>query len=251
MGYDAVDFRGLDGQLEIWKLDVFAARAAETEKKIAASGLKVSAFSSSAKMYNPDAAALEKGLDEVRQYVRLCRAFRSPLLRIFGGATGGKPVAEAIPTAVQTLKQMSDIAGADVTIAVETHDDWTASAPLAEVMSQVNRPNVRVLWDLHHPYRAGGESPEVTCKNIGRWTVATHVKDSKRGEGDQFTYVLPGEGGDVPLERMVSLLKGLGFDGCLTLEWEKRWHPDIADPEIALPAWAKYLRKLTLLPATK
>jgi len=71
MGYDAVDFRGLDGELEVWKLDAFGPRAGETAAKIAASGLAVSAFSSSAKMYNADDAGLEKvevfasgGLDE-------------------------------------------------------------------------------------------------------------------------------------------------------------------------------------------
>jgi sugar phosphate isomerase/epimerase len=249
MGYDAVDFRGLDGQLEVWKLDAFGPRAGETAAKIAASGLVVSAFSGSAKMYNPDAAGLQAGLEEVRQYVRLCREFRAPILRVFGGAVKGRTLAEAIPTAVETLRKMSDIAGADATIAVETHDDWMRSAPLAEVMSQVNRPNVRVLWDLHHPYRAAGESPEETYKNIGRWTVATHVKDSKRGADGKSAYVLPGEGGDVPLERMVALLKRGGYDGCLTLEWEKRWHPEIAEPEVALPAWAKYLRRLGGLPA--
>jgi len=243
MGYDAVDFRGLGMDLELWKLEPFAAAAEETADKVARSGLAVSAFSSSAKMYNPDAAGLEKSLEEVRQYVRLCRIFHCPFVRVFGGQVPDRPVAQAVPIAVETLRRMADIAGADVTLAVETHDDWVHSAPLADVISQVGLPNVRVLWDLHHPFRIAGERPEETYSRLGRWVVATHWKDSRpTGEG-KWTYTLPGEG-DVPLVEMLALLRKGGYDGYLTLEWEKRWRPDLPEPEVAFPAWGKFLRKL-------
>jgi hypothetical protein len=29
----------------------------------------------------------------------------------------------------------------------------------------------------------------------------------------------------------------------LSLEWEKRWHPDIAEPEVAFPQYAALLRE--------
>ncbi|MFB3892420.1 MAG: sugar phosphate isomerase/epimerase family protein [Phycisphaerae bacterium] len=244
MGFDAVDFRGLSRQMEIWKLDAFGRDAEATATKIAASGLAVSAFSSSARMYNPDDAGLAKSLEEVRQYARLCRIFGSPIIRVFGGKVEGRPIAQAIPVAVDTLRRMAEIAGPRVTLAVETHDDWVSSAPLAEVIAKTAMPNVKALWDLHHPFRLAGETPEETHGRIGRYVVAVHVKNSRTTADGKFAYTLPGEGGDVPLERMVSLLKQGGYDGYLTLEWEKMWHPELAEPEVALPAWAKYLRSL-------
>jgi sugar phosphate isomerase/epimerase len=247
MGYDAVDFRGLTGQMEIWKQDAFAGEAGATARRIAASGLAVSAFSSSARMYNPDAQTLDRSLEEVRQYANLCPVFGARVLRIFGGQVPDRPIARAIPVAIETLRRMAEIAGPEVTLAVETHDDWVRSSPLAEVISGVALPNVKVLWDLHHPFRMAGEKPEETYARIGRWVVATHLKDSRLVGQGKWTYVLPGEG-DVPLEQMVALLKAGGYDGYLTLEWEKRWCPEIADPEVALPAWAKYLRKLAERP---
>ncbi len=244
-GYDAVDFRGLGDEMEVWHLPAFSTGAAETVRRISDVGLEVSAFCSSARMFHPDPSEREKDVAEVAQYAHLCREFGAPTIRIFGGALKGTPVEQALETAAATLREMAGVAGEDVMLAVETHDDWVCSSMIADAMKKVELPNVGVLWDLHHPYRLGGESPGQTYDNIGQLTVATHVKDSRiTGEGeDDYEYCLGGEG-DVPLEEMVALLKDGGYDGYLTLEWEKKWHPEIAEPEEALPAYAEYMKKL-------
>jgi hypothetical protein len=33
-----------------------------------------------------------------------------------------------------------------------------------------------------------------------------------------------------------------GFDGHVSVDWEKHWHPEIAEPEVALPHFASTLR---------
>ena len=109
------------------------------------------------------------------------------------------------------------------------------------MLSRVSATNIGALWDLHHPYRICGEDPETSYHNIGRSILYTHVKDSSPAADGKWTYCLGGEG-DVPLERMISLLADGGYDGWLTLEWEKLWCPEIAEPDVALPAYANYLR---------
>ena len=47
--------------------------------------------------------------------------------------------------------------------------------------------------------------------------------------------------GDLPLGRMLSILHEMGYTGYLSLEWEKKWHPEIEEPEIALPQYARAL----------
>ena len=138
---------------------------------------------------------------------------------------------------------MSALAG-KANIAVETHDDWVHTSRLAKLFEKVAADNVFVLWDLHHPFRLAGESPRQTYDNIGRFTRCTHLKDSKPTADGNFVSMLPGQGGDVPLREMVELLVAGGYDGYLTLEWEKHWHPDIAPPEVALPAYAPFMREL-------
>jgi sugar phosphate isomerase/epimerase len=242
-GYDGVDFRGLAEEMEIYRLPAFSTGAAETAREIARSGLEVSAFSSGARMFSADPPEREKHMAEVIEYARLCRVFGAPLIRVFGGPLGGTGLEEAVEVAVETLGQMAEAVGEGVALAVETHDDWTRSATLAQVLERVDAPNVGALWDLHHPYRMAGESPQETYRNIGRHTIATHLKDSRPTADGKHAYCLGGEG-DVPLAEMVALLKQGGYDGYLTLEWEKKWHPEIAGPEVALPAYAEFMRRL-------
>ena len=40
------------------------------------------------------------------------------------------------------------------------------------------------------------------------------------------------------------VLRAGGYDGWLTLEWEKKWHPEIEEPEVAFPGYARYMRGL-------
>ena len=58
---------------------------------------------------------------------------------------------------------------------------------------------------------------------------------------EAIRYSLLGEG-DIPTFPMLDLILEGGYTGPLSLEWEKRWKPDIADPEIAFPQYANGLR---------
>jgi beta-glucosidase len=46
---------------------------------------------------------------------------------------------------------------------------------------------------------------------------------------------LPGEG-DLPIREMVNYLNENGYDGYFSLEWEKKWHPELPVLEDALDA---------------
>jgi hypothetical protein len=41
--------------------------------------------------------------------------------------------------------------------------------------------------------------------------------------------------GEVPVREMLGLLAAGGYPHWISVEWEKRWHPEIEDPEVALP----------------
>ena len=195
-------------------------------------------------MFNVDPDARGANLDEVAEYTKLCAAFDVPMIRVFGGHLRGTDWAEAIEASVETLRRMSDLAGEGVVIGVETHDDWVASAPLAEAVGKADRANVGVVWDLHHPYQLAGEAPQATYDHIGAMTVGVHVKDSRKTEDGGTKSCLPGEGGEVPLAELVGLLVAGGYDGYFTLEYEKRWRNTLAEPEQSLPAFAELMKQL-------
>ena len=247
-GYDAVDFRGYRKALRLWELPEFqGAGARDTAKRLADAGLPVSAFSSSALVFTPTPEATEKSLAEVRAYAALCDIFHAPFIRVFGGAIGETPRAEAVRTAAAQFKRMAAVAkDHGIQVLIETHDAWASGHHLRELLEQTASEAAGILWDVHNPYREIGEKPAVTWAAIRRWVRNTHIKDSfpkHGGKPGEFELCLTGAG-DVPLRDIMACLRQGGYDGYLTFEWEKHWHPGIAEPESALPAHLWYMRGL-------
>lgn len=246
MGFDGIDFRGLQEALDITTCPEFTTDLNATKHLLADHGIAVSGIATSARFAVVDEGDLRDNFDEARRNMALAAELNAPVLRVYGGRVPeGYTVDTIMPMLVENLRAAGDEAEKfGVTLALETHDDWTDSAVFARLMQAVNHPRVRVLWDLHHPYRTNGEAPAYTYDNIGPYTVSIHVKDSVpvAGEGDHdHRYVFLGEG-DVPVKAMLDLLIAGGYDGYAVLEWEKRWIPDLPDPEAAFPQYVIKMR---------
>ena len=82
-------------------------------------------------------------------------------------------------------------------------------------------------------------------RRLGSYIRHTHLKDSVPAGNDR-RYVLTGTG-NVPVRRQVEALQKIGYRGFYSFEWEKRWHPEIEEPEVALAQFATvvsgYLRQ--------
>ena len=81
--------------------------------------------------------------------------------------------------------------------------------------------------------------------NLRQRILLAQVKDARRtpgSDGDEWQLVLLGEG-EVPVRQMLGLLEAGGYRRWISVEWEKRWHPELAAPEIALPRDVRILRR--------
>jgi sugar phosphate isomerase/epimerase len=59
---------------------------------------------------------------------------------------------------------------------------------------------------------------------------------------DGWHYVLPGAG-QLPLAESITLLKQSGYNGWLQCEHEKRWHPELLEPEVVFPAFSQWISR--------
>ena len=116
-----------------------------------------------------------------------------------------------------------------VVVALETHDAFSSARLVGELLDRLGDPAFAAVWDLHHPHRTG-ESPEEVLAALGSRIALVHVKDARAG-GE----LVPLGDGDVPVRESLALLAAAGYDGWLVVEWEKRWHPELDEPEVALP----------------
>ncbi|MCJ7839843.1 sugar phosphate isomerase/epimerase [Lederbergia sp. NSJ-179] len=245
-GYDGVDFRGYLGEMDIYKLPEFSSDIETTKRKFAEADLEIPCFSSSIRLFTTSNSELEHFKEELRQYGHLCQSFDTPYIRVFGGKIGDTPRSEAIQMVKDNLDQLLPIAEKfEVTLIVETHDDWTKCEHVEEVLNLTHSKYVQVLWDVHHPYRTMDEEPEKTWDMLGKRIKYTHWKDSypKEATARGYQLCLMGDG-DIPLKRIFDLLDKKGYEGYYTLEWEKVWCPEIEEPEIAIPQYVQYMHQL-------
>jgi sugar phosphate isomerase/epimerase len=245
-GFAAIELRGLMGKMDLPSIPEFAPeRIAQTKKEVAEHGLKISDLGSSATMHVADPAERAKQLGDGKRFIDLAAALGAPYVRVFGNELRG-PREEVIARVVDGLHQLGEYAGPrGVTVIIESHGDFVESPTLKEVLTRADSKHVALLWDAHHTFVSGHEQPEHTVAELGQWIRHTHLKDSAL-VGKERKYVLPGTG-EVPIERQVMALRGIGYKGYYCFEWEKVWHPDIQEPEIAFPDYVRvvsgYLRE--------
>ena len=79
-----------------------------------------------------------------------------------------------------------------------------------------------------------GELDEVYA-NLSPRILLAQVKDARRAPDGEWQLVLLGAG-EVPVREMLGLLTAGGYPHWISVEWEKRWHPEIEGPEVALPS---------------
>jgi len=241
-GFSAIELRGLQGNMDLPSHAIFApGRIAQTKKEIRDSKLRIACVSSSANLYLEDPEKRAKELADARRFIDLASALGAPYVRVFGGkAESDKSPApdEATKTRVAAgLRELGEYSGSKaVTVIIESHDHFTSSATLKDVLTAANSEHVGLLWDAHHTFATSNEDPEFTVKQVGPWIRHTHLKDSI-GKGEDRKYVLTGTG-NVPIERQIKALQSIAYKGYYCFEWEKVWHPDLVDPQIAIPDFA-------------
>jgi len=227
-GYSGIELRLIDGELIDPAMP--AGRRAQVRRTLAAAGLPAVAVDSSIRLTGEDSGP------ELRSFLQLASDWEAPLVRVFGGALAGDEQArrEQLRAAARRLEEAVPLAGRlGVAIGVETHDAFAASSAVASLLALVPSDLVGAVWDSHHPHRMG-ETPTEVYANLGPRLKLVQVKDARRLDGEAWRLVPLGEG-EVPVREMLGLLTAGGYPHWISVEWEKRWHPEIAAPEVALP----------------
>ncbi len=232
-GYAGLELRLLDGELVT--PDLPAQQQARIRQVCSDSGLELCCLDTSLKV--ADAAA---SLDEGYGYLELAAALGSPLIRVFGGAAPDEALETAAARAGERLLALAERGRTlGVRVALETHDSFAAGRSVAAALAAAKDDHAGALWDTLHPVRVG-ETADETLDLIGARLLHMHIKDGNV-QPDINECRLLGEG-TVPVPAILRALAARGYAGWLAVEWEKKWQPQIAEPEVALPQYADTLR---------
>jgi sugar phosphate isomerase/epimerase len=243
-GFEGVDFRGLLEEVDVTRTPEFTDRIERTKSKLENAGLATSALSSSITVCSADAA--EENVAAAERYIAAARELDAPYVRVFGsGDADAHTLSELATVGGETMEKILSLPGADeVTWLVETHDNWTESDDCRLLLEHLP-DDVDVLWDVGHTSRVGGEDPSETLAALGDDIEYVHLKDAVYDPShpdamdDGWRYVLPGEG-ELPLAAALAELDDRGYDGWLMYEHEKRWHPELSEPDVAYSAFVEW-----------
>ena len=240
-GYDGVELRSHADNPYLFPYPPLAHR--EYIKKLFGKyNLEISCISAYSRFADSDAQKLEENKQILINDIILARDIGAPMVRSFLGENKDLTNEQVIEYAAPYLNYCADFADMlGIKVVFETHDAWCGGDLMKLAFSKISSNGAAVLWDVanNHAY---GERVAPFFDAIGERCAHVHLKDLYMTEG-KSKLCLTGDG-EVEIKECIALLRKAGYSGYITFEWEKRWHPEIEEPEIALPHFVKYMRSL-------
>ncbi len=276
VGYTGVEIRIYRMAEDLRTLDEFRPeRLGAVRRMFHQAGLEITCVSSSARFAYPEPENLKEQLRLAGDYMKIASALECPYIRVFGGPypvnfTGrrqSEPFIEAYRAGIPAEKtrmltrELCDRAVMDclgklgeeglkygVMPLMETHDDFCSGQVVRRLIEGSGSDNVGILWDCLHPYRYGLDLRE-TFEAVRDRIHHVHMKDAADLSPWGFTPTLVGDG-DMDLQTAVDILRENDYRDYVCFEWEKLWHPQIADAEIACPQFMESVLKMLERPGS-
>ena len=253
--YQGIEVRGILRQMDLPKCLEFNSPAAisATLRQMQDHGLQFVDLGSSSELHHADPATRKDHLDHVRQFIDLAHELHCPYIRVFPNQLPKDQDRNAtIELIIKGLIELGEHAhGSGVTVLMESHGEIVDSILLEQIMKGAEGPNTGMVWDIYNMWSITKEPPAQVYGRLKKYIHHTHIKDGKTIGGHMVNgrmvdakeqYALLGQG-ESPIFDAIKLLYDDGYPGFYSFEWEKLWHPEIADPEIALADYPKAMAR--------
>jgi len=241
IGFDGIEIRGLGNEIFAVRAQPFTeAELPNTIKKLSELHLEIPCLSSGCCLKFAENA--EKNRQEITQYIMLASKLGTPYVRVLADLEPhpeGEVDDEVVLAALKDLVPIAEEKG--VTLLVETNGVYSDTTRLCKLLNEIASDSVAALWDAHHTYRFGGETPAKTIQNLGAYIKYVHIKDSIIENGS-VKYRMMGEG-DMPIDQIIAALRSINYEGYISLEWVKRWANDLDDAAVVFPNFVNYMSR--------
>lgn len=202
----------------------------------------------------------------LRRVIDMAELLGTKNIRIYGGKflPGEEdPKNKKMLRLVQSMRECGDYAAEKgICLNMENHFGTMTltAAGSAEIAEAIHRPNVGILYDQANLAFLPAEEYDEAIELQKKYIKYVHVKDLvyKNGSAgfvcsevakvneDERTVSsrVPGEG-ILDWKAILTKLKSVGYDGWLSLEYERRWHPqDLPDAAEGMKRGGAFVRNL-------
>jgi sugar phosphate isomerase/epimerase len=241
LSFDGIEVRGVGDEIYAPNATPFnTTNIKQTVNQLNKTNMQIPILTTSICVSNGNEAEIIK---EANEYINLAEKLSAKYFRVMGTGTPQPESKIDLKKTTKLYSQICDIAAEKgISPLIETNGIFAETNFLAEFIRNVNKSNSGVLWDIHHPFRFFNESPAQTVKNLDGMIKYVHVKDSIIKDGTVI-YRMMGYG-DVPVLDALKELKAEGYNDFVSLEWVKRWNPDLSEPGIVFPHFINYMEFL-------
>jgi len=244
LGYDGVELRFVEGDDALWaRPELTGPGLRETLARLADAGLAIPCVDTRSFFHSPDATARRLAVEEAERTASLAARLGARGIRVFGDRVQpGANLASTRSWIVDALRELRDrIRGTGVEVWLETHGDFATGVATRALLDEAGSEGLGAVWDPANAFSEFGEAPETGAAALVPFLRHVHIKDARRPPDGRLPWlpVLPGNG-DFPLTRALAGLHAAGGDSWISFEWEKRWHPEIEEPEVALPHFLRW-----------
>lgn len=244
LGFDAIEVRGVLDVMRAEEIDAFSpSKQASTQRLLMEAGISLCGLGTSVSFHNRDKR--DDAIAEGRAAIDVCARMGIPFIRVFGDkvVAGESDAAAASRVARGILDLCAYARGRRVSVLLEIHGDFNTVERVAAVCDEAGQaPEFGLLWDIAHSDKVYGDDFLPMYAVVKPFLKHVHIKDHRRMEGT-FPLCFTGDG-DIPIPSIVRRLNADGFEGYFSFEWEKRWHPELPEPELAYPGYVAFMRSL-------
>ena len=243
-GYKGLEIRGIQRELDLVKSPVFSSASARslTMARMKEKGLRFVGLGSSSTLHFKEAVKRKAQLEDGKRFIDLAEKLNCPYVRVFPNNFPKEQTKEETMDLIKAglLELSTHAKGSGVEVLMETHGDLVYMADLEKIMKEVNSSKIGLIWDISNMWTVTGEAPTIVYPVLKKYIRHVHVKDAIKEEG-KLRYTFLGKG-QVPIFEGIDLLARDKYKGYYSFEWEKLWHPEIAEPELALADYPKAMK---------
>ncbi len=232
-GYQGVEIRGFLNESILTSANVFLTDPRKVRDIFADGGIEICCLASSI-AYSGKKRKDAESAGALRTYIDTAVKIGCPMVKIFDTSVrAGQSRASAGVAMGDWLLPPGDYAAErGIVIVIENALSFRAAKEMWGILDRLSHPSIACCWDVFNAALIG-ESPFLSVPVLNSKIQYTQVKDARLGALGA-TYCKLGEG-DVPVQKFITRLLGIGYTGYVTVEWEKAWLPALAEPEEILP----------------
>jgi len=193
----------------------------------------------------------EETIQKQKEHILLAHDLDCRRARVFTGRERREETLEwnkAFEHSVIGFRELGEFAEKyGVTLLVENHPKSMAvsAQQTVNLVEAIGMKNVRILYDPSNLIVYAGEMDVERDFQLQRNYIAhVHVKDQVMLEDGRCVDAVPGRGA-IPWKKILSLLKGIDYNGFLTMEYQRGWKSTgwLPDPEIGLKEGLEFLNR--------